>query len=232
MKWRTVSHEKNQKKTYYVEKESQITVPCLSYVKSNIISDFGKKYIMKMISNVINITIKNTSFSIRDFNKKSLFNTISYLYTSNKNIIDGANIGMTSIDIDSHGNKRTYNCKKIIARDWESVTDFARNNNSIVLLRNCLTKSQRKSEKNINFKNLFKNNAIWLICRSPTLDDIFVIMLSAIMSILKEKQITYYTNDKYIDHKRVINQYVKILGANIIRCGLKYNHNKGFKMEK
>tara|TARA_B110000037_G_scaffold212045_1_gene264340 strand:+ start:2738 stop:3535 length:798 start_codon:yes stop_codon:yes gene_type:complete len=213
-----------------VKKEKDIIVPNIFNAVLNFKKKFGKIYIIKLIEDIVDITVNNSFFTHNDFNVDSIYNTISFLYYTKKTIIDGANAGMTSTDISVYGNRREKIKKKTMERDWISVLNFAKNTKSVVILRNCLLINKRESEKYIDFTKLFKNNALWLICINPAMDDVLVIMLSALISIIRDIPIPYYSNDKYEEHEILISKYCSIFNAKIERKEFSYRFDKGFNV--
>ena len=114
--------------------------------------DYSRSYIIKLIKKHIDVCLDlNNYLSTDTFNVQFILKIIIYLYNNNKELVDGANLAMTTVDKNIYGHYNSYLKKFRIKRDWGLVAEFVRKNNLVVVLRDCIFKYPRKQERKIQF---------------------------------------------------------------------------------
>lgn len=197
--------------------------------KKNIKKEYTKLYILGIIIKHIQICLRyNKKLTMSDFNTKQLLNIIIYLYNNKLLLVDGANLAMSTIDKDIYGYVNSYTKKHYLRRKWENVGEFINKNNLIVVLRDCIFKYPRITEKKINFLKLFQGKSIWLSCGNKKIDDIYIIIITSILTILNKKTYCYLSNDNFADHSKLIDTIYEKLHSSIKQIKYKYDYSKGF----
>jgi hypothetical protein len=214
-----------------IEKKRYSKYPVIDINKQrNIKNDYTKKNVYNLIIKHIKIILKIYRYLIKDdFNLNFLLNIIIYLYNNDCHIIDGANLAMTTIDKNIYGYNISENKKSSMRRNWNKVANFTKINKYVIILRDCIFKFPRKSEKDINFLNIFNGNVIWLSTKNKKLDDIYIIMISSILSLLKNKTFYYISNDNFFDHYSLINDF-SCLNSKFRQLNYRYNSVKSFSI--
>ena len=156
-----------------------------------------------------------------------ILNTIIYCYETDSIICDGVNLAMTTIDRDKYNNIIQEDVKINMKRNWKHVYDFTNKYNTILVLKTIIHKKPRISERNINFSN-FNNKALWINEGYKCIDDLIVIIIANILSLLYGDTSYYYTNDKFTDHVEFINIIQNKFNTCIKAINLLYEHDNGF----
>ena len=123
---------------------------------------------------------------------------------------DGINLAKMSNDRSLAGYRIPEWKKKFMRRNWEKLANFTKDNNIILVLRDIIFKNPKDTEKKINFLELLKNKVLWLSSDNRMIDDLVVIIISNIMSILLNKEYLYVSNDNFSDHLNFINRISNI----------------------
>ena len=158
---------------------------------------------------------------------ENILHTIYSCYEGKYNIADGANLAMTTIDKNINKCVLDDNQKKVLKRNWKHVANFMNSKRLILVLRDILYKSRRKSEKNIRFDS-FNNRCIWLSEKDNRIDDIIIIIIASMLSILNNRTEKYYTNDKFLEHSEFINILKTKYNSSIEQVNIKYSCRYGF----
>ena len=160
---------------------------------------------------------------------ENILHTIYSCYEGKYKIADGANLAMTTIDKNINKCVLDDNEKKVLKRNWRHVAQFMNNERLILVLRDIVYKSKRESEKDIRFE-VFNNRCLWLSEKDNRIDDIIVIIIASMLSILNNKTEKYYTNDKFSEHSEFINILKRKYNSSIQQVNINYSCRFGFSI--
>ena len=201
-----------KRKAYFKNNKIYLRYPInKKNVFKSIFNNYDKKYLSKLLQKHINICLGSyPSLNLEDFDNNAILFTIKYLYENEYNIADGINLAKMSNDRSLAGYRIPEWKKKFMRRNWEKLANFTKDNNIILVLRDIIFKNPKDTEKKINFLELLKNKVLWLSSDNRMIDDLVVIIISNIMSILLNKEYLYVSNDNFSDHLNFINRISNI----------------------